>query len=115
MQTTDKICKHHRELGLHCLALGIRVKAQSSRGRRSPSWAESSLAGLSSPVYGDRIKDRLWGPCADKYLRLLRRDTAVSGEETSTSVRECAPHTSPLPCSQRSLHTGQALSPAALQ
>ena len=39
MQTTHKICKHHRELGSRCLALGIRVKAQSSRGRRFPSWA----------------------------------------------------------------------------
>ena len=114
MQTTHKICKHHRELGPRCLALGIRVKAQSSRGRRSLSWAESSLAGLGSPVYRDRIKDRLWGPSADKYSRLLRSGHSCVGEETYASVRQYAPHTSPLPCSQRSLHTGQALSPAAL-
>lgn len=87
MQTTRKICKHHRELDPRCLALGIRVKAQSSRGRRSPSWAESSLAGLGSPVYGDRIKDRLWGPSADKYLRLLRRGhSCIRGG----NLRECA-------------------------
>lgn len=87
MQTTRKICKHHRELDPRCLALGIRVKAQSSRGRRSPSWAESSLAGLSSPVYGDRIKDRLWGPSADKYLRLLLRGhSCIRGG----NLRECA-------------------------
>lgn len=32
MQTTPKICKHHRELGLSYLALGTRVEVQSSRG-----------------------------------------------------------------------------------
>lgn len=32
MQTTPKICKHHRELGLSYLALGRRVEVQSSRG-----------------------------------------------------------------------------------
>lgn len=51
MQMTRKICKHHRA-GPCCLAVGIRAKAQSSRGgarKASPSQAEP---GPSSPSQG---------------------------------------------------------------
>ena len=92
MQTTHKICKHHRELGPRCLALGIRVKAQSSRGRRSLSWAESSLAGLGSPVYRDRITDRLWGPSADRYPRLLCTGHSCIREDTCECASVCTTH-----------------------
>lgn len=111
MQTTHMTRKHHRELGPGCLSLGIRANVQSSRGgtgRRHPSWAESSLIGLSSPVYKERVRDRLRGLAADKHPGPA---PAMCTWLFALSVHECVEtHASPCPaasalCTQVSCST----------
>ena len=82
--------------------------------------ASGGPAGQSFPLLASAPQSTGTGSQTDCGVHLLTGiqgfcalDTAVSGR-THASVHQCAPHTSLLPCSQRSLHTGQALSPAAL-
>lgn len=56
--------------------------AREGWGRRHPSWAESSLAGLSSLVYKDRVRDGLQGPAVGKDAGAASTHwTCVFGEE----------------------------------